>query len=211
MTQYALPIIDIDTSTWQEGAGDGDGDAFDELDEGFGPGRGSGSGPDDATTFWETTAEDAPSSIPLKTKLSSVTDPVGDTGHTYRSRNRKDSAAGRQIDITINLYSGATFIDNNLRLNVDNVWTTQSELLSAAKADTIGDYTDLRVWTRAVETGGGAPREGHVSAHEFECPDAGPPVGADEMMAAIGQQTGGGGGSGDIMAHSRKPPEVIAY
>jgi hypothetical protein len=36
-------------------------------------------------------------------------------------------------------------------------------------------------------------------------------IGADEMMAAIGQQTGGGGGSGDIMAHSRKPPEVTAY
>lgn len=36
-------------------------------------------------------------------------------------------------------------------------------------------------------------------------------VGPDEMMAAIGQQTGGGGGSGDIMAHDRKPAEVVAY
>ena len=60
-----------------------------------------------------------------------------------------------------------------------------------------------------------------TNAQDYECqeqwamllhvPSAAPPVGADEMMAAIGQQTGGGGGSGDIMAHSRKPPESIAY
>ena len=60
-----------------------------------------------------------------------------------------------------------------------------------------------------------------TNAQDYECqeqwamllhvPSVGPPVGADEMMAAIGQQTGGGGGSGDIMAHSRKPPEAVAY
>lgn len=37
-------------------------------------------------------------------------------------------------------------------------------------------------------------------------------IGADEMMAAIGGGGGGGGGgSGDIMAHSREPPKVVAY
>ena len=60
-----------------------------------------------------------------------------------------------------------------------------------------------------------------TNAQDYECqeqwamllhvPSLGPPVGADEMMAAIGQQTGGGGGSGDIMAHERKPPEAVAY
>ena len=94
MTQYALPISDILVTNWVQGAGDGDGSAFDELDEGFGAGRGSGSGPDDATTYWNCsgiTATDTDS--PLEERVSSVTDPVSSTGHIYRSRSRKSSAA----------------------------------------------------------------------------------------------------------------------
>lgn len=36
-------------------------------------------------------------------------------------------------------------------------------------------------------------------------------IGEDEMMAAIGQQTGSGGDSGGIQAHHRQPPEIVAY
>lgn len=217
MSQYALPTADIDQgANWSEGAGDADGNHFDELDEGFGAGRGSGSGPDDATSYW--VLDPAASLVCPRDYLSedtnNLTDPGVDTSHIMRARNRKDAANGRQVDVRIGVRKNGgcagIAIATQVFAGIDNVWTTRVINLSEAQAANI-DYSDIELLTAGVEVGGGSPKLLWESAHEFECPDAAPPVGADEMMAAIGQQTGGGGGSGDIMAHSRKPPEVVAY
>ena len=174
MVQYALPDANgLALVGWTESAGDGDGDCFDELDEGFGAGRGSGSGPDDATTYWESTAEGAGNF--LHTQLEDVTDPVIHTGHKYRGRNRKDSANGRQIDLTIRLDQQLVTKASQTFTNIDNVWTTREDTLSEAEAGTISNYTQLQFRTSVLEVGGGSPREGWESAHEFECPDAGGP------------------------------------
>lgn len=168
MAQYGLPISDDSTSFWAEGTGDGDGDAFDELDEGFGAGRGSGSGPDDATTYWLTTNE---ASNTLQTGLSSITDPRVGTGHVYRSRNRKDASGGRQIDCTISLRDNAVLRASEVFANIDNTWTTRSDSLSEAEANLIINYPILSIRSFLEEVGGGSPRIGWESAHEFECPD----------------------------------------
>ena len=174
MTQYALPADDKVITNWAEGAGDADADHFDELDEGFGVGRGSGSGPDDATTYWVTTDE---GTNLLRDGLISPDDPGVHTGHKYRTRNRKNSANGRQLNATITLF-GPDEVASQLFTNIDNVWTTREDTLSEAEAGNITDYTDLEMQTRIIETGGGTPRIGWESAHEFECPDvAGGPAG----------------------------------
>jgi len=173
VVQYALPDSDVSTTNWSQGAGDGDGSAFDELDEGFGAGRGSGSGPDDATTYWLTTVAGAT----IECNLTSVTDPNSSTGHWSRMRTRKSAAAGQQQDHTISLVQGTTLISLLTLEDVSEVWTTREDNeITAVDADSITDYTDLRIRVTVDEIGGGAGRQGQCSAHEFECPDAGPTV-----------------------------------
>lgn len=180
MAQYALPIADEQTTgPWTQGAGDGDGSFFDELDEGFGAGRGSGSGPDDATTYW---VEGGDGTV-IETTLSSVTDPTVHTGHIVRTRNRKNSASGQQIDIFISLNEGAASRASTSFTNVDENWTTRTISLSTAQAGAITSYADLQILTRHDEVGGGQPRSTQESAHELEVPDA--PAGADVIQDVI--------------------------
>ncbi|KKM23761.1 hypothetical protein LCGC14_1611840, partial [marine sediment metagenome] len=185
MTQYGLPIFDMDTAQWTEGAGDGDGDVFDELDEGFGAGRGSGSGPDGATTYWANTGTKG-ADFPLATKMNAITDPVTDTGHVYRTHNRKSAAAGRQVDITIRLNQIVPRA-SQLFTNVDNVWTTRTDTLTTAEANSITSYAGIELATDGAEVGGGAPRDPQESAQEFECPD--PAGGGVTVPAALATAT----------------------
>lgn len=168
MTQYALPISDIATTNWAEGAGDGDGDAFDELDEGFGAGRGSGSGPDDSTTYWLTTNE-ATNEIACGVQV--ITDPAVSTGHFVRTRARKNVSGGRQLDVTHRLRD-PDGISTTVNTNIPNLWITYPHTLTTGEADSIDGYATLEVQTQILENGGGSPRVGWCSAMEFECPDA---------------------------------------
>lgn len=170
MPQYALPTSDVSKTDWVEGVGDGDGDAFDELDEGFGVGRGSGSGPDDAATYWETGSH----TFTIRMQCESVTDPLDDTNHFMRTRNRKHTSGGQQIDIKIKLRKGTTDIAEATFVNVDNVWTTRLITLTEAEAANV-DYADVRISTQHLEVGGGSPRQTQESTHEFECPSIIPP------------------------------------
>lgn len=178
MAQYALPNADIANNGWTQCQGDGDADHFDELSEGFGAGRGSGSGPDSATTSW--LSANGPANDEIRTALSSVTDPVSSTGHLIRTRNRKANIsncsagdnAGIQLDITIKLYQDTTEKATETFTNVNGTYTTRTHTLTAGEADSITDYSLLRIGTIANKVGGGQNRVGTESAHEFECPDA---------------------------------------
>lgn len=174
MAQFALPTSDVVLAAgWSQGAGDGDASAFNELDEGFGVGRGSGSGPDDVTTYWSHSSS-INAGTDLRTGLSAVTDPVSSTGHVYRTRSRKSATAGKTLDITITLYQDIVgVVATQTFTAVDSTtWTTRAGTLSAAEADAISGYANLRINTRPTWTGGGAARQCHETAHEFECPDA---------------------------------------
>lgn len=185
MAQYALPDANLGSTNWTQGVGSGDddGDWFDELDEGFGSGRGSGSGPDDLTTHWE--APDNPIDEVIATSLATVTDPVTSSGHIYRTRTKKDSGGGRQIDFTSNLLELGTVRATHFESAAASVWTTYATTLSGAEADAITNYANLEIETRAQQNGGGAPRSLDESAHEFECPDAGGGGGFAHSQAVI--------------------------
>ncbi|MCJ2530744.1 MAG: hypothetical protein LN413_00280 [Candidatus Thermoplasmatota archaeon] len=170
MAQYALPDADLDHVDWTEGAGDANGTHWEELDEGFGSGRGSGFGPDDATTYWRT--GNNPNGIFITSKLGTVTDPAVSTGHIWRTRNRKNSAGGTKLDIDIRILQGGIQRGFASFLDMSDTWTTRSDPMTGAEADTITDYSDLEIRTAATKDGGGQGRHAQESAHEFECPDA---------------------------------------
>lgn len=185
MSQWGLPNANSGTTNWTQGAGDGDADWFDELAEGFGAGRGSGAGPDDTTTAW--ISPQSPVNEQIKTALSSVTDPQSSSGHVVRTRNRKSSASGVQIDIIIYLFEGATQRATASFAAVNEVFTTRVINLSAAEADAITNYGNLIVVTEADAVGGGANRRGNESAHELEVPNA-PGGGGNPYYAYVNQQ-----------------------
>lgn len=172
MPQFALPTTDALNDGWVEGAGDGDADFFDELDEGFGAGRGTGSGPDDITTYWVTPSN--PAGLNLRTGLATIPDPLISSGHIVRTRNRKDAAGGRTIDLTIRLRQAGTIIATRVFPNIDEIWTTRTIALSTGEADAITDYSALQIETEADTTGTGAGRVAQESTHELETPSRTP-------------------------------------
>jgi len=171
MAQYALPTANEETTNWTEGAGDADADWYDELDEGFGAGRGSGSGPDDASTSWQSPSN--PTNEAIKCKLSAVTDPVVHTGHIVRTRNKKSNIIGQAINVTVELRKASdnTLIRSETWTNIGAAWATRGFTLSEAEAATITDYSDLEIGVIA-NSGAGANRELNESAFELEVPDA---------------------------------------
>lgn len=92
-----------------------------------------------------------PTSDAYVTKLTSVTDPLVSTGHTVRYRYGKDTAAGAQINLTIELRQGyvsevsqGTLIATIATLtNIASGWTAGTYTLSGAEADAITNYADL--------------------------------------------------------------------
>ena len=175
MAQYGLPDSDvtIDANFIQCAGGAG---SFTFLDEGFGAGRGSGSGPDDDTTINKHVSEG--STAFSEFGLSDVTDPVSSANHIIRARVRRNtttqctaSSTGQQQDHTIVLMQGTTTIATNNQANV-TTYVTQAYTLSGAEADSITDYSNLRLRAYRLNVGGGSARQVTISALEFECPDA---------------------------------------
>lgn len=119
--------------------------------------------------------------------LTDVIDPALSSGHVVRYRHYKSpDAAGKQIDATVELRQGATVIASwahtNLgALGADTDRPTAQEL-TAAQADAITSYPDLRLRFLPVSVGGGQARDYRVDFAELEVPYAPP-----GLYVAIGQ------------------------
>lgn len=165
MAQYGVPISDFSIASWTQGAGDGDGDAFDELDEGINSGT-----PDDATTYWQSPGN--PSAQKIRCGITALTDPSSSVGHWLRARCKKSSATTGVIDVYVRLYEGATLRAETSLLDIGAVWQTIGYLLSGAQADAISNYSDLLIEVEANTPSTANGRRLHLTAMEFECPDA---------------------------------------
>lgn len=180
MAQYALPDSDVFLGTdWSECSGNSNGEIWDELDEGFGAGRGSGSGPDDGTTAW--TSKTTPTrqvADTIEVTLSDVSDPGVSTGHiirirVVRMRSCSGFSSGAEPSAIVTLKQGTTTIASFTASNITgSAWETREYTLTDTEADSITDYTDLRIELIA-DSPGGSGRALGLSAIEFECPDAG--------------------------------------
>ena len=106
----------------------------------------------------------------MEVGLSNLDDPALSTGHILRYRYQKDSAAGAQIDLVVDLVQGVTVIATFTHLDIQLGFITQAQTLTGPQTDAITDYTDLRIRFTADNPGPGATREAHVSFAEFEIP-----------------------------------------
>lgn len=110
------------------------------------------------TSIDETSASDvdyiesdqAPSSSPYVTALTTLEDPVSSAGHIIRARYGKDAAGGSQIDLTVELRQGytnegspGTLIATHSYTDISDTLTTAVETLTGGEADAITDYSDL--------------------------------------------------------------------
>lgn len=168
-TQYASPNSDGGETGWVEIAGDGDADHFDELDEGIACG---GCSPDDATTYWQSSATPSSSEV-METFMTSLTDCTCNTGHIYSIRAEKTSTGGKSLDMIWSFRADGSEIAQQTQLDIDAGWTTYSDTLTAAEADTISDYSTLGVFVWGNVAAGGPNRAIRVSTKEIEIPDAG--------------------------------------
>jgi hypothetical protein len=119
--QLLRPTSDITTGTWTPSTG---ASLFGVLDE----------TPFDDADFITTSA----SSI-CEVKYSAGTDPVSSTGHIIRYR-----AKGTSGTLTVSLYQGATLIATQTP-TLTTSYQTFTMTLSSGEANSITDYTDLRL------------------------------------------------------------------
>jgi hypothetical protein len=91
----------------------------------------------------------------LEVGLSNVDDPQSSSGHKIRYAFKKSAPGNPQLDLTVTLLQGTTTIattptENNINQN----FRLGEYVLSAAEADSITDYSDLRLRFNAVYGGG---------------------------------------------------------
>lgn len=83
-----------------------------------------------------------PSADTIEVQLSSVSDPASSDGHVVKYRYKKANTGN--VSLTVRLMQGATEIASWTHSNISSTWTTASQTLSGAQADSITDYSDLR-------------------------------------------------------------------
>ncbi len=79
-----------------------------------------------------------------------MSDPLVSQGHTISYRYKKNAPGGDQIDLTVRLVQGTTVIASWTHTNIDAL-TQVTQILTGAQADSITDYTDLRLRFEAVK------------------------------------------------------------
>jgi hypothetical protein len=108
----------------------------------------------------------------FEVQLSVVTDPQSSAGHVLRWRAQKQTG-GRNLNISCRLYQGSTPLSATRTLSaLGAAYTTDTYTLSAAEADAITDYADLRVRCWTAISGGGAATSSALTWIELELPDA---------------------------------------
>jgi len=139
MAQFARPDADIVDGNWVKSTG-GNVNLFQMIDE----------TPFDDADYIESGL--APATDAVAVNLSDVTDPVSSINHIVRYRYGKDSAAGAQIDIVVQLRQGyvsegaqGTLIHAETHTNVSSGFTAGTFTLSGGEADAITNYADLQI------------------------------------------------------------------
>lgn len=163
-TQFARPDSDITKENWDDAAGGNNNNVlYDEIDESAQNNADySTSGPLsllDTTETWEV-------------GLSNVIDPESSSNHIVRYAYGKDASGGSQINLTVRLMQGTTTIASWTHNNIANGFTLATQTLSGAQADSITNYSDLRLRFTATYSSGIAARSAQISWAELEVPPA---------------------------------------
>ncbi|MFQ5553280.1 MAG: hypothetical protein ACE5EW_06145, partial [Thermoplasmata archaeon] len=159
-SQFARPDADVFAVNWTDSGGDGV--HFDELNE---------TSPDDDTTYTQT-AVDPDNGDDAEFNLTDTQDPQASDSHIlrYRYRNAAPSGGNAQLDVTVELREGNSVIAAWTHIDIRFGWVTQSQTLSAAQTDLIGNYSDLRIRFNVTFTSGSQSRQFRLTWVEFEVP-----------------------------------------
>ena len=174
MVQIARPSSDI-TANWTPTTGSTHWGCIDEVTA------------NDDTDAIDTGAN--PVSLVCEVKFGSLTDPLSSSGHVVRYRFRRGPQGGKNVSLTADLRQGATSIASWAHLDaaIVNSYTTFQQTLSSGQADSITDYTDLRLRLTATTTGGGGSTGVRFTWTELEVPDGvAAYVGDSDGIATVG-------------------------
>jgi len=127
--------------------------------------------------FIETGNKKPPPSDFYETLLASVTDPQSSSDHIVNYRIGKDGTIGTTIDMEVQLRQGGTLIASKTHLNIGTFFD-DSFLLTGTEADSITDYSDLRLRFIPTSDNNFPGRSAQVAFAEFEVPtgDTTPPT-----------------------------------
>ena len=120
--------------------------------------------------------------------LSDALPPSDPAGIVLRYRYAKSGDNGGRItNLTVELRQGGAIIASQSHAAIAGAsgsgWQQGILALTAAQAEAITDYTDLRLRFDPSTTGGGAPRQAQVSWAELELPTAAEPVAFTERVS----------------------------
>lgn len=138
--QFARPDLDItNNNNWDDPAPGGNDNniLYDEIDETVqNDADYVTSGPIDLILDTSET---------LVVGLSDIEDPHTPSNHKVRYTYRKDQSGGNQIDLTVSLLQGGTTIASWTHNNIDQNFVLVTQTLTIAQANSITDYTNLRL------------------------------------------------------------------
>lgn len=103
--------------------------------------------------------------------LSNVGDPGVSSGHIIRVRFRVDDIVSGSWTVTVRLYEGATTRSTD-NATANTSFTTSTFTLSTAEANSITDYTNLRIEVEFYNDDEFGTYTADISWIEFEVPDA---------------------------------------
>lgn len=137
MSQFARPASDISTGAWAA-IPSSPATLWDKVSEVVS---------DDAATTARTFIVGAGTDT-FEEKLSTVGDPSTSAGHIVRVHAFADDSLGDGANIDVFLMQGAVQIAT-FTFSAGAAWVTGQRTLSALEADSISDYSDLRIRVRA--------------------------------------------------------------
>lgn len=115
--------------------------------------------------------------------MSSVTDPAVSTGHILRWRYAKSAAAGRTIEVRLDLRESGTPVLTSPRTftDISNVAAQDNYTLTGTEADNITNYGNLEIFMLGIRSGSGGARRAEIYWAELEVPNA--PGGVAPVLA----------------------------
>lgn len=102
--------------------------------------------------------------------LTTVTDPVSAVGHVLHYTYKKNASAGRALELKVELLETTTVRATRTHSDISSNWVQADSTLTAAEANSITDYSVLRVRFTFTESGTGTGRSGFVSWFNLELP-----------------------------------------
>ena len=105
----------------------------------------------------------------VEVKLGPVTDPLSSTGHIISVYVKKTSS--RSSAMVFSLVQGTTVLASSGSTTLTTTYTQYDYTLSGAEANSISDYTDLRIRVVFTDNAGGPPGTWNWSWAQLQVPD----------------------------------------